>query len=247
MGQKCGFWAEASSFHPLNDAFLGAGILVPDDLLMLVGMNALDHEGLFEKAWNDPRYTRYEIPPLDVNRVLEERYRTREPFHLTRTMVWDMETKKARHPERYIPYVVGEGSADAWDDRPAPDGSPTFVRKSMQRLWQQPESYELILEQTRLNHVTQTVTFIGATSYPDRNGQLLHAGTSQPIFHVVHGVDGEEDRPRNLWRIVHLTETRDPKWVAPFEELARSPWLPGYLEIYIRNDLGIELTRRDIL
>ncbi|WP_394830600.1 hypothetical protein LVJ94_29245 [Pendulispora rubella] len=209
-------------------------------------MNALDHEGIFAQAWNDPRYTRYEIPPLDVNRVLEERYRTNEPLRLTRTMLWDMETKKSRRPDRYIPYVVAAGSAEAWDDRPAADGAPTFVRKSMQRLWRQPDVYELILEQTRLNHATQTVTFIGAASYPDRNGQLLHAGTGQPIFHVVHGVGGEEDRPHNRWEIVLLTDARDAKWTEPFAQIARDPWLPGYLEIYIRNDLGIDLTRRDL-
>ncbi|WP_394826310.1 hypothetical protein [Pendulispora albinea] len=207
-------------------------------------MNTLFHEKAFAEAWADPRNTRYELPALDVNRVLSERYRLGKPLLFTRTMLWTMETRKARRPDLYIPYVVAEGSADAWDDHQAPDGADIFVRKSQQRLWTMPEKYTLVIEQTRLNHVEQKVTFIGAAEYPDRDGQTLRVTAEQPIFHVVHGVIGEEDRPLNTWFIVHLTDAPDDALLAPFRKQAADPYLPGYIEIFIRNDLGIELVRR---
>src|SRR2546421_1051956 len=92
-------------------------------------MNALDHEKTLREAWDDPNATRYELPALDVNQVLAERYELGRPLVFTRTMLWDMETRKARRPDLYIPYVVAAGSADAWGE------GDVFVRKSMQRQW----------------------------------------------------------------------------------------------------------------
>lgn len=201
-------------------------------------MSTLDHEKAFEQAWDDPANTRYELPPVDVNQVLAERYELGEPLVVTRAMVWDMEVRKARHPDVFIPYVVTEGSADAWG------GDGTFVRRSRQRLWLTPAEYGLVLEQTYLNHAEQKVTFIGAAEHPGRDGELLRAGTGQPIFHVEHSVAGEEDRPLNNWRIVHLTEAPDDKLLEVFGGIAGNPWLPEYIEIYIRDVLGAGLGRR---
>ncbi len=74
-------------------------------------ISQLNHEGEFERAWADPSNTRPELPPVDVNRVLAEHYRTSEPLTFTRTMLWDMEVRKAWRPDRFIPSVVREGSA----------------------------------------------------------------------------------------------------------------------------------------
>ncbi len=74
----------------------------------------LNHEGEFQRAWADPRNTRFELPPIDVNRVLAEHYDTGEPLTFTRTMLWDIEVRKAWRPDRYIPSVVQDGSARAW-------------------------------------------------------------------------------------------------------------------------------------
>jgi predicted DNA-binding protein with PD1-like motif len=41
-----------------------------------------------------------------------------------------------------------------------------------------------------LNHARQTVTFLGATELAGLDGTLLHAGTSQPLFHVHHSIGG---------------------------------------------------------
>ncbi len=62
----------------------------------------------FEAAWNDPRTTSVELPPVDVNRVLAEQYQVDPPTRMTRTQVWDMEVKKAWDPLTYIPHVVSE-------------------------------------------------------------------------------------------------------------------------------------------
>ena len=65
-----------------------------------------------------------------------------------------------------------------------------------------------------------------------------------PLFHVEHAVGGTEDTPENLWRIVHLTEAEDAKLVEHFTRMGESPWLPEFIEIYIRGDLHVDLARR---
>jgi len=55
---------------------------------------------------------------------------------------------------------------------------------------------------------------------------------------------------RNLpivrWRIAHLTDRLEHRLTERFTLMANDVWLPEFIEIYIRNDLDIKLTRRDI-
>lgn len=201
-------------------------------------MDTIDHEKTFGLAWDDPAHTRYELPPVNVNQVLAERYRLDRPLVFTRTMLWDMERRKARRPDLYIPYVVAPGSASSWGE------GDIFVRRSLQRLWLEPQTYGLILEQTKLDDTDQIVTFIGADRATDDKGELLRATTEQPIFHVEHSVGGTETEPLNLWRIVFLTPAPDERLTAVFTGIASSPWLPEFLEIYIRDVLGVTVERR---
>lgn len=200
----------------------------------------LDHVKIFREAWDEPNATRYELPPIDVNEVLAARYELGRPLEFTRTMLWDMETRKARRPDLFIPYVVAAGSAASWDT-----GEDTIDRKSSQRLWLDRETYGLVLEHALLDHDNQIVTFIGDAELRGPDGTLLTATTAQPIFHVEHSVGGTESQPLNLWRIVHLTDAPDSRLTAVFDRLATIPWLPEFVEIYIRDVLGIAITRRD--
>ncbi|QQP97156.1 hypothetical protein [Lysobacter enzymogenes] len=211
---------------------------------MTVQYPNVDHVPAFAQAWDDPANTRFELPPVDVNRILAERYDLARPLRLSRSQLWEMETRKARRPDLYIPYVVEQGSAAVWADQGERGRVERFVRKSRQRLWLQPDRYELILEQTRVDHAQQQVTFIGASHYPGPDGATLEAGTGQPIFHVIHGVGGEESEPLNLWSVVFLTPRQDSRLLAPFVRMAHDGWLPGYVEIYIRDDLGVGISRR---
>ena len=206
----------------------------------------LNHEGGFERAWADPSNTRFELPSVDVNRVLAEHYRTSEPLTFTRTMLWDMEVRKAWRPDRYIPSVVQEGSADTWNKRSLAGGAESFLRSSQQRLWLKPTEYGLVLEQVYLNPSQQKVAFIGAAELSDGDGNVLRAGTRQPLFHVVHSVGGDESRPMNKWRIIHLTDKPEHNLIERFTRMANDVWLPEFIEIYIRGDLNIKLSRHDI-
>jgi hypothetical protein len=49
----------------------------------------------YNEAWSAPSSTRFELPPVNVNKVLKERYRVSPEQGLTRAMIWDMETRKA--------------------------------------------------------------------------------------------------------------------------------------------------------
>ena len=211
-----------------------------------LAVGQLNHEGEFQRAWADSGNTQIELPPVDVNRVLAKHYRTSEPLTLTRTMLWDMEVRKAWRPDRYIPSVVWEGSALTWGRRSAADATESFVRSSRQRLWLEPAEYGLVLEQVCLNPAQQKVTFIGAAELSDLDRNLLRAGARQPLFHVEHSVSGDASRPLNRWRIVHLTDRPEDTLVERFTLMANDLWLPEFIEIYIRSNLGIKLTRRDI-
>lgn len=208
-------------------------------------VNELNHEEEFERSWSDPRNTRVELPPVDINLALAKYYRTNEPLTFTRTMLWDMEVKKAYRPDRYIPSVVLEGSAHYWQQRAAANGAESFVRSSQQRLWLEPRERGLVLEQVFLNPAQQRATFIGAAELLDEDGNALRAGKRQPLFHVEHSADGDESRPLNRWRIVYLTGRPEQKLIERFN-LARQVWLREFIEIYIQQDLRIDLTRRAI-
>jgi len=204
----------------------------------------VDHQREFADAWADPRNTRFELPPADINRLLADRYATGSPAAFTRGMLWDVEVRKAWRPDRYIPGVVRAGSARAWGRRREADGSESFLRSSWQRLWLHPGEYGLVLEQTHLDHQAQKVTFIGTAELPGPDGEPLHADPRQALFHVEHWAAGEPGRPVSRWRIVHLTRQPSPALSRVFARLAASPWLPEYLEICIRDDLRIPLERR---
>jgi len=199
-------------------------------------------EADFARAWDAPGHTRYQLPDTDINQVLAARYTTSAALALTRSMLWDMEVRKAAHPGSYIPYVVQAGSDRSWNRHDA-DGGEYLDRCSTQRLWLDPERYELILERAFLNHGEQKVTFLGVPELTGPDGTVLHAGTGQPLFYVEHSVGGSEPQPLNRWRIVHLTDAVDHRLTAVFERMAASPWLAEHTEIYIRENLGADLTR----
>ena len=209
-------------------------------------ISQLNHEDEFQRAWADRSNTSLELPPIDVNRVLAEHYRTSEPLTFTRTMLWDMEVRKAWRPDLYIPSVVLKGSAQTWGESSAVDGAESFIRSSQQRLWLEPAQYGLVLEQTFLNSTQQKVSFIAAAEISGSDGKLLQAGTGQPLFHVEHSVGGGELQPLNRWRIAHLTDKPEQGLTDKFALMANDAYLPEFIEIYIRNDLDIKLTRCDI-
>jgi hypothetical protein len=207
----------------------------------LVGLTFDDAKREFQRAWDDPSHTRFELPPVDVNKILKDRYRATPDKRVTRAMIWDMEAKKAWDPLTYIPYVVSE--ARSWGRHKLRGGSERFFRSSMQRGWIAVERGR-VLEDVYISSAEQDIFFMGRAQMPGEDGNTLEASRFQPLFHVEHGVDGAEEEPLNLWRIVLLTPQRDRRYEEPFEQMVRAGLLPGFIEIYIEKDLGVRLTRR---
>lgn len=197
----------------------------------------------FERAWDAPQHTRAVQPEIDINRVLHERYETTEPLNFTRSMLWDVEKRKAAAPGTYIPFVVRHGTDRSWARRALAGGAESLKRCSQQRMWLHPDNYGLVLERAYLDHHHQKVTFTGEGRLTDPDGRDLQATTLQRRFHVEHAVGGSEEAPLNLWRIVHLTDQEDRQLIDQFSRMGQSPWLPDFVEIYIRHDLNIGLTR----
>lgn len=195
----------------------------------------------FEKAWRDPNCTQFELPAVDVNKVLKERYTASAPIHVTRTMVWDMELKKAWDPATYIPYVVSGGRS--WGRHGLEDGCERFFRSSDQRAWIS-EDRGRVLEDVFINHAAREIIFLGRAELVADTGERVRARDLQPLFHVEHAAGGSEVNPLNLWRIVVLTAGKDLRFTQPFEQMAAAGLLPEFLEIYIERDLRVGLKRR---
>jgi hypothetical protein len=203
-----------------------------------ITFDTAEHE--YNQAWSAPSSTRFELAPVDVNTVLKKHYRLSPERTLTRTMIWDMETKKAWDPLSYIPYVVSQ--ARSWGRTTLRDGSTRFSRSSLQRGWITSEE-GCVLEDVFINDAKQTIYFLGRRRMAEENGSEVVASTYQPLFHVRHAVGGSEEMPLNLWSIVLLTNAPDPRYCEPFEQMVRAGLLPGFIEIYIERDLKLKLSR----
>ena len=200
-------------------------------------MNHLDN---FNKAWTSSNFITIELDPVDVNKVLKEHYKCMPEFKMTKTQLWDMEVKKASRPDLFIPSVIKSHSALSWEHSQE-DNIETFFRVSEQRLWLNAECYGTVIENVHVDNNSKTVTFIGEA----KSNQQVEFNTTkdQPLFHVQHGVIGEETQPLNTWKIIHLTSENEYVLKERFERMNRTKWLPEYVEIYIRDFLGVQLER----
>lgn len=203
--------------------------------------DCLDAENEFENCWNNPNYTAIALEDVDVNQVLSH-YFLQKPLCFTKTMLWDMERKKAWNPGQYIPYVIKAGSAKAWNKHPCPKTQgEIFVRCSAQKTWLNPNEYTDVYEEVYVNQEKRLITFLGAIQLP---GDVKEIHPTQPLFHVQHGAAGDEDHPKNTWRIVHLTEHKDRQLIEVFKKMNDPASLPGFIKAYIENDLHISLQRK---
>jgi hypothetical protein len=103
----------------------------------------------------------------------------------------------------------------------------------------------MVLEETHVSHDQQRVIFLGRAELLGPTGASLRSDERQPLFHVEHAVGGTEAWPLNLWRIVHLTHGRDRRLIDRFAALDDAHALPEFIELYIRRDEHIELSRRE--
>ncbi|BBN80332.1 hypothetical protein PA25_03170 [Pseudoalteromonas sp. A25] len=202
----------------------------------------MNHLYEFNRAWDTPEFTQIELDPVDINAVIKDHYSHPGQFSMTKTQLWDMEVKKASRPDLFIPSVIKRGSAAAWGFK-TQGNSETFTRVSEQRLWLDNTQYGVVIEHVHIDHDTKLVTFIGELQVnSDEYGHFIVDG-AQPIFHVQHGVVGDENSPINTWKIVHLEATNEAKLKERFQKMNHCRWLPEYVEIYLRDILGVELQR----
>lgn len=206
-------------------------------------MDQDNHEAVFAAAWNREGHTSIELDPLDVNQVLAKDYSGVEGLALTGSQLWDMEVKKAARPDLFIPGVIRAGTARSWGRRQLECGDEVFIRVSEQRQWLQPDNYGTVIEACYLNHSNRQVTFIGLAEVHDDTGQTITASSEQPLFHVVHGVSGPEEKPLNTWRIVHLASDDSGALAKRFEVMSQASGLPEYVERYIEDVLKHQLTK----
>jgi hypothetical protein len=206
-----------------------------------------DHESEFERAWDDPRYTRTGPFSIKVNERIHQFFRTSKPLTFTRAMMWDNEVRKGWRPDIYIASAIRPGSVRNWGGTHSADGLETFARVSMQRQWLSPEEYGCVVERVRAYHEKHKIVFIGTSELRDDSGALVRADTKQPLFYIEHWVEGEENQPMAKWRTVHLTEQPNPLIPETMDRFLSSwatPGFPEFIPIYIRRDLNIGLEPR---
>jgi len=202
----------------------------------------MNHLEEFNKAWASNENIQIELDPININKILDEKYKVEPGFRMTKSQLWDMEVRKAARPDIFIPSVIKDGSAAAWN-RTKKGDIETLIRVSEQCLWLNEEQFGVVIENVYIDHQNQTITFIGEVAINSEEGELLSSGTIQPIFHVQHGVVGNENEPLNTWRIVHLSSQDKEALQERFEIMNNYPWLPEYVEIYIKKIIGTNLER----
>ncbi|WP_068468854.1 hypothetical protein [Candidatus Protochlamydia phocaeensis] len=203
-------------------------------------MNEAEEE--FEQAWNNPDYTQARLDDANINDILSKYYETPIPIHFTRQLLWDVEIRKAWDPKTYLSYVVRDGKS--WDRKVLENGDEVFVRSTEQKQWLNSDVYAEVFEKVYLNYKDQKVTFIGSQRLKNSEGEDIYLQNDQPLFHVQHSVEGEENTPLNVWRIVYLTEQKDQRFIDRLQQLNDPTRLPGYVEIYIKKDLQIPLSHK---
>jgi len=205
-----------------------------------------NHQQILADAWNQPANTTLETRPQDVNKILHAWYEADPLVSLTRGNVWEMETRKAADPAKYIPNVVKAGSVEKFPS--TYDGQyEYFTRISDQKVWNHPTTYTTVIEHVCVDHNNQIITFIGADEFTAPDGRTIVRGVDQPLFHVEHGVGGEDDQPLNTWKIVHLTREVDPTLTAGLKAWSeKGNSLTKYLEVYIQEDLNVQLRHKQL-
>ena len=138
--------------------------------------------------------------------------------------------------------LLGQRQPEVYGRETLADGTYRFCRASMQKGWIA-ESHSRVLEDTYISDAEQGVFFMGRARMPGESGEELATGTLQPVFHVEHAAGGSEDEPLNIWSIVLLTDKNDPRYEVPFRAMVEAGWLPGFIEIYIQQNLGVKLSR----
>jgi hypothetical protein len=114
----------------------------------------------------------------------------------------------------------------------------------MQRLWLAPHRYELILERAFLHHPEQKIPFLDVPQLA-RTGRDAAARTHRAAA-VPRRALGWRQRGAATEPVAHRPPHRaiDERLTAVFEHIAASPWLAEHTAIYIRHDLGIQLTKK---
>lgn len=204
----------------------------------------LNHEEIISAATADPSNTAVTFPDDHVNTTIASHYQVDQPFTYTLTQLWDMEIKKARNPAKYLRPIIRPGSLKVFDTQRSGD-IETFTRVSDQRRFQNPGEFGTVIEQVRIDHAKRQVFFVGIPEVEGPEGEKIVAGKNQPVFHVSHGAQGEEDAPKNTWKVVFLTDGEDKALKETLEGMGKNPYLSVYNEIYIREDLGRTLTRKE--
>lgn len=201
------------------------------------------YEEIVEAAFADKNNTAIALPNSKVNEIIRKSYDTDEPFTYTRTQLWDMEDKKAHHPDKYLGYIIRPGSLKIFDER-REGNVEYFTRVTDQRRWKDFAEFTTVIERVCVDHDTRRAFFLGTGTAETPTGEKIVAGDKQALFHVEHSVVGSEDEPENVWRIVHLTDSPDAELLEFFKKMGESPYLREFNEVYIREDLGKRLDRK---
>jgi len=184
----------------------------------------------FDEGWKNPANTSIRLRDVNINDALAS---SGQPITLTRDDLWDAERKKAFNPEIHISNVVKESRT--WGYKKHPGDIETFYRYSMQKQWIT-DDYAEVLEFVYLLNREQQAYFFGLEE-AEEDGKIIRVENSQPLFHVLHGVEGTMDTPLNVWKFVHLTEEPSEEIRTAFSGLQNPAEVPYFVNVYLSEGL----------
>jgi len=208
---------------------------------ILPTMDLLEATCLFETAWNDPNNLAIMFDDIDINGVLSKNYVTDPPTRMTRTLLWDMERKKAADALTFLGSIVRDAKTHRQSNANA------FIRWTIQRQFLNPEVFDNVLEEVFLDDANQLVTFIGKRDESFVDWKPLQVPQKQPVFYVQHGVTGQEENPMNTWRIVFINPSEDARCILKtgLGKFEFSSHLPYYVEIYLQKEMNVHIEHID--
>lgn len=162
----------------------------------------------FDEAYKDYAKQAFSAPELAINPLFNIKEFELYGFKgLSQSQAWEGEKLKAHRPQLFVPVIQAAGLIP--NTYRKTEYGETFDRVSIQPNWQTGK-LSIVKEEVHVIEAQRRILFLGRPVNRSEAKQVLgdfddaYFENQGSLFHVEHGLAGEEDRPINTWRLVIL-------------------------------------------